>query len=185
MKIKKIDFQHDKGESYDIYYAVLPVGHDARVELTCESKDTLDGNECWSWEIDTERYTDKCGVATSKELAMEACQAAWEKMVMESFEENRGCDFCHELGRYQRADLRDNGRGSIGTLINCSADNPKTNIKSNWSFVAKRHMEIQLIGGVLYCPFCGRKLPQGKEQDNDVFKYVREWEKKKNEEGES
>ncbi len=94
MKIKKIDFQHDKGESYDIYYAVLPVGHDARVELTLESKDTVDGNECWSWEIDTERYTGKCGVAKTKELAMEACQAAWEKMVMAALEPNTGCKFC-------------------------------------------------------------------------------------------
>ena len=155
MKIKKIDFQHDKGESYDIYYAILPVGHDARVELTCESKDTLDGSECWSWEIDTERYTGKCGVAKTKELAMEACQAAWEKMVMEAFEEEEGkkskCKFCndphepiHDLKGYPQYND-----------FTAKVDENGPSIDVHYVVNGRDRYEYMDID---YCPICGRKL---------------------------
>lgn len=83
MGIKKIDFVNEQGDRDDYFCTELPTGQYATVEMVSED---IGFGEQWNWEISVGEYTKKCGTEESKDLAIKACQAAWEKMVKEALE---------------------------------------------------------------------------------------------------
>lgn len=83
------------------------------------------------------------GETDSIEGAKKACQATWEKMVMEAFEEEEGCEYCRNR-----------------TLLEVEHD------LALWigeSTLHIRHIPFyERECEIDYCPICGRKLGGGK-----------------------
>lgn len=140
MKIKKIEWKHDGSGTYDTYNAMLTTGQDAKVVAVCQGTEYYD--EQWSWEIDTESRGGACGVAKTKELAMEACQAAWEKMVMEALDDD-GCEHCKN-GEVIYDDK--------GLVLGLDAGALDVTYPQEYGGPCYDSVDIN------YCPMCGRKL---------------------------
>ena len=129
MKVKEIEWK-----TTDVcYIAYLPFGFEAKV---------FKGTDNFYWQIYNDvplglgKFKSDSGLAQTEQETKDACQKAWEEILMEAFEKREGCEYC--LGK------KDISKGRIAII----------NKNELWSF----RVNYDIFARIEYCPKCGRQL---------------------------
>ncbi len=81
MRIKKIEWkEHIENDGSSWFSSPLPFQYHVNVQATVDHK--------FHWSLSNWRCDIVCGTAPTVEQAKDACQAAWEDMVMKALEED-------------------------------------------------------------------------------------------------
>lgn len=97
MKIKKIEWGQRSGYSLNFALsAELGLGCTAYMD---KGKYVQTGKIVWTWYIYNGGSINVQGQAFSEQDAKDACQRAWEGVIMQVLEPSEGCEYCLKYGR--------------------------------------------------------------------------------------